>query len=379
MKLCFVSNCIQQPTGYGKVSYNMLKMLKDVPNLELFHYASCSVEIKHRPLLDGIVYKENEEHGFDKLKEFCEEHSIDVVMIYNDIGVVLSYLQKWTPPRLWVYLDTVAHGIPEPLTKILNEKAERIYLFNEYWKSVYNFKNARVLEHGVDRETFKKVNADELRLKMNIPKDAIVFLNANRNSRRKRLDITISAFVQFCKRNPTKNVYLLLMTSSKGYYDISNVLYNEIYKHKYDCSRKVMSIQTDKQLFTDDLINQFYNIADFGLNTSTGEGYGLTALEHLSVNKPQVLTYLPSYETFLNKEHAVLVLPTGDREYYENIDFSGSYHETWSSKDISYAMEEVLDKKVSYSAKSWEDVMSSFIKELFEGMECNTNIAPTIS
>ncbi len=366
MKLCLVSTTLNQSTGYSKVSYNMLKELLKVPDLELFHYASqSSGKIPYRPELTGIVCKENDDFAFEGLQAFCEEHAVDVVMIYGDVGIVLSYLQKWSPPRLWIYADTVAHGIPPPLLKMMDDKAERIYFLNSYWKNVYPFEKARVLEHGVDPEVFKIEDTSSLRKDMKIPEDAIVFLNANRNSRRKRLDLTISAFVQFCKMNPSLKAYLLLMTSQDGYYNIANVLYNEIHKHRHDCSKRVLSIMTDKQLFTDDAINKFYNLADYGLNTSTGEGYGLTALEHLAVGKPQVLTHLPSYETFVGKKGVVFVQPTGDREYYEKEDYSGSYHETWSAKHIANAMENVLNKKVDFKAKSWSEVMKGFIEELW--------------
>lgn len=361
MKLCLVSTSLNQSTGYSKVAYNMMKELKGVTNLELFHYAVHHVKAPYRPVLDGIVVKENADFGMDGLQAFCEEHGVEVVFIYNDVGVTLSYLQKWCPARLWVYLDVVAHGIPPPLLKILDEKAERIYVMSDYWKSIYPFKNVRVLEHGVDTEVFK-VEKSNLREQMNIPDDAIVFLNANRNSRRKRLDLTISAFVQFCKRNPSLDAYLLMMTSADGYYNIGNVLYNEIVKHGHDCSKKVKSIQTDKHVFTDDMINKFYNLADYGINTSTGEGYGLTALEHLSVGKPQVLTSLPSY-TFVTNG-AVFVKPTGDREYYEKDDYSGSFHETFSAKDIAIAMEDVLVIKTDFVPRSWKEVMAPFIEEL---------------
>ena len=164
MKLCFVSTTIQQPTGYSKVAYNILQELANVPDLELFHYTSGMVgAVPYRPVIQGITYQENSDHNFEGLQPFCEKHAVDVVMIYNDIGVIVSFLQKWSPPRLWLYLDTVAHGIPAALLKIIDEKAERIYLMNEYWRSVYNFKQARVLEHGVDTNVFKKVDTADIR------------------------------------------------------------------------------------------------------------------------------------------------------------------------------------------------------------------------
>jgi glycosyltransferase involved in cell wall biosynthesis len=196
---------------------------------------------------------------------------------------------------------------------------------------------------------------------MNIPEDAIVFLNANRNSRRKRLDWSISAFVQFCKANPHVDAYLLLMTSAQGFYDIGTILSAEITKHKHDCSRKVMSIHTDKHIFTDKAMNEFYNLADVGLNTSTGEGYGLTALEHVSLNKPQVLTHLQCYDTFLSSKDAVFVEPLEDREYYDRTEFSGAWHDTFSTSKIAKAMEEAINLRPSYKAKTWEEVVEAFI------------------
>ncbi len=373
MKFCLVSTSATVLTGYSKVSYYLLRELRKVPDLQLYHFTlNSSTAPPVRPVLDGITVKDNYEEtaNFGGLQEFCESNGFgkeDVVFIYNDLGYIGTFLEKWTPPRLWVYVDTVAHGIPPPLLKLIDDKAERIYLFNEYWKGVYPFEKARVLEHGVDKDIFHplpKATTDEIREKLGIQKDAVVFLNANRNSRRKRLDLCISAFVQFCKRNPKKVAYLLLITGSEGYYDVGTVLFNEIRRHGHDCSKRVLSINTSKILLTDERMNEFYNLADYGINTSTGEGYGLTALEHASVGKPQVLTYLPQYESFITKRNAVFVPPLPDREYYDRTDWSGSYHDTWSSADICTGMENVIGKSSNFKAKSWEDVCADFLTTL---------------
>lgn len=377
MKLCIVSTSYQQTSGYAKVVYNILAQLQKREDVSLYHYSiqKHTGDAKIRPVLESVHVDDHTDFAIDGLQEFCGKHSIDVVMIYNDIGVTLSYLQKWCPARLWVYLDTVAHGIPPVLLKALDEKAERIYVFNDYWASVYPFKQIHVLEHGVDSSIFKQLpysDSVKLRERMKIPENAIVFLNANRNSRRKRLDLSISAFVQFCKMNINIDAYLLLMTSAQGFYDIGSILSAEITKHKHDCSKKVFSIHTDKHIFTDQAMNEFYNMADVGLNTSTGEGYGLTALEHASVNKPQVLTHLQCYDTFLSSKEAVFVEPSGDREYYDRTDFSGGWHDTFSASKVAMAMEVAINLRPSYKAKSWEEVMENFITH--ETSSENTNL-----
>jgi glycosyltransferase involved in cell wall biosynthesis len=362
MKVCIVGTSINQPTGYAKVVYNMLKELVTT-GLEVHHYSiQKSTLTLRRPIADVITH-EVEDFGVDGLKDYCETNAINLVLIYNDITTTLTYLKAWKPPRCWVYLDTVGHGIRPDFLKLLDDSVERVYLMSNYWKSIYSFKNTRVIEHGVDTEVFRPVEVSDLRRKLGIPENAIVFLNCNRNSRRKRLDLTVQAFVLFCKRNPNSSAHLLLITTKDGFYDIGSVLYNEIARHKYDCSSRVRTIFNDRIVMTDNMMNEFYNIADFGLNTSYGEGYGLTALEHLAIGKPQVLTALPSY-TFVD-DSVVLVKSTGEREYDYKEDIIG-YFEHWKAEDFALGMEQVLDKKTHFASKSWKKVMSGFVNDLKE-------------
>jgi len=364
MKFALVSTSLQQTTGYSKVAYNLLKQLRSVEGLELFQFAIHRKTMGMRPAIEGLVVEDHSDFDFDKLQGFLDKHSIDVVMIYNDIGVILSYMKKINHPRIWAYLDTIAHGIPPPLLKALGDGAEKIFLFNSYWKSVYNFKQSYVLEHGVDTDIFKVLPKDktvQVREQLKIPKDAIVFFNANRNSRRKRLDLTISAFIQFRKRNPSKNAMLLLMCGMEGYYNVPAIIQDEIQRwNAPDCSGKIMQIDTLKHLFTDESMNEFYNITDYGLNTSVGEGYGLTAIEHLTIGKPQIITHLPQYESFLSARDVVFVKPF-DREYAETTDFTAGHFPIFSSTHICEAMEIALKKKVNYSPKSWTSVCKNFL------------------
>jgi len=360
MKVCVVGTSISQTSGYAKVVYNMLKELRG--HVELHHFATQTSSTNLRPALEDVITHEVEEFGFTKLKEYCEENSIDVVFLYQDIRTILEYLQHWKPPRCWVYLDTIGHGIDQSALKLLEDSVERIYLMNDYWKSVYPFKNSGVLEHGVDTNVYYKKSVPDLRKKINIPENAVVFLNCNRNARRKRLDLTIQAFVLFCKRNPSSTAHLLLLTSKDGFYNIGSILYAEIRRHKFDCSARVRTIFTDKLLLKDEDVNDFYNIADYGLNTSYGEGYGLTVLEHLAVGKPQVLTGLPSY-TFVGN-NAILVPPSGEREYDYKDDILLGYFEHWKVEDIAVAMEQIQGRKTQFSPKSWKDVMVGLVTDL---------------
>ena len=364
MKICFVGTSTARNSGYAKVMANLIKGLKD--SLEIYHYAIHDSPQKLRT--PEVPTKCVEDFGFDGLQAYCEQNAIEVVFIYNDIMVVLQYLKEWKPPRLWVYLDTVGHGIAPPLIKALQENSERIYFLNSYWKEHYNLPNSYVLDHGVDTTIFKPVDESkkaELRKMLNIPTGSKIILNANRNSKRKRLDLCISGFVQYCKQNPVNNYFLLLMTAKDGYYDIGNVLCEEIRKHQHDCSSRIRAIHTDKVNITDERMNEFYNLADYGINTSYGEGFGLTALEHLTLGKPQILTDLPNYN-FFPRNFASFIKSTGDREYNSSQDYSCCYTEIFLASEVTKAIEEVKDLKVEYTPKSWEEVCADFISSLDE-------------
>jgi glycosyltransferase involved in cell wall biosynthesis len=374
MKFCLVSTSTKNTTGYSKVAYNLLRELVKVEGLEVFHYAFQyhPSNFPLRPAIQGVTTQEHKDFDYDKLHAFCKKHKFgkeDIVMIYNDIGVILNYMKSWCPPRLWVYLDTVCEGIPPALLKHLEEKTERIYVFAPHWKKVYDFKNVRVLEHGVDTEVFKAVETTALREKMKLPDDAIVFLNANRNSKRKRLDLTISAFIQLCKRNPDKPLYLLLLTVNEfgGWYDFQSLIYHECRKHDYfPASKRILIVDTGKIVMTDEAVNEFYALADIGVNTSTGEGYGLTALEHASLGKPQVLTHLPQYEDFMPSNAVAYADDIGEREYIEKTDYFGAYQPVFLARDVLTAMENALELrgKVEFKPKSWEEVCKDFVTEL---------------
>lgn len=374
MKFCLVSTSTRNTTGYSKVAHNLLDQLVKVEGLEVFHFAfqPHPSGFAIRSSIKGITTQEHKDFDHDKLHAFCKKHKFgkeDVVMIYNDIGIVLNFMKAWCPPRLWVYLDTVCEGIPPALLKHLEERAEKVFLFSPHWRMVYDFKQARVLEHGVDTQVFKPVDASEIRKKMNLPEDAIVFLNANRNSKRKRMDLTISAFVQLCKRKPDLPIYLCLLTANElgGYYDFQSLIYHECRKHDYfPASKRILVVDTSKIVMTDEAVNEFYALADIGVNTSSGEGYGLTALEHASLGKPQVLTALPQYKDFLPAEAVAYAEDIGERDYLDRMDYFGAYQPIFLAKDISKAMEKALEMrgKVSFTPKSWAEVVRPLVEEL---------------
>ena len=117
-------------------------------------------------------------------------------------------------------------------------------------------------------------------------------------------------------------------------------------------------------------INQLYNMADIGINTSDGEGYGLCQIEHLYTGAPQVITDVGSYRSFLDETVATFVKPISD-EYFGGAMPLGGWYPKFSSEDVANAIEHTIknlsDMKTaakSYKFKTWSSVCDDFLEDV---------------
>lgn len=251
MRFVLVSTHTDQTTGYAKVSHNLLKQLATLtPKVKVFHFGfqrhPQSPGFRKAP--EGIVQYDaaanedpkEEGFGFNKIREYLDMVNPDVVMIYNDPLIVYKFLDAMkydknsSPYKLWVYVDQVYDGIAQQLMDKIRDSVDRVYAFTDIWKEKLKqygeFKDVRILEHAVDTTMFTRLPADvrmSVRKNLGIPQDAIAFLNMNRNSQRKRLDLTVAGFVRLLAKDPSKPYYLVVATNlspqSGAYYDVPRI------------------------------------------------------------------------------------------------------------------------------------------------------------
>jgi glycosyltransferase involved in cell wall biosynthesis len=211
---------------------------------------------------------------------------------------------------------------------------------------------------------------------VNIPQDAIVFLNANRNSQRKRLDLTIQGFVGALAKNP--KLHLMMVTNMNpqtgAYYDIQRIYAEELKLaglEPYTYIRNLILMDTSPpNIIDDDGINQLYNLADFGINTSDGEGYGLCQLEHMQTGAPQVVTGLSSYSAFLDESVAAMV-PASGRSYFAGGMPHGLWYPTFTPEKVTAAIEHAVANAESMRSairartfKTWSAICDEFLEDL---------------
>ncbi|HEX2296261.1 MAG TPA: glycosyltransferase family 4 protein [Actinomycetota bacterium] len=140
--------------------------------------------------------------------------------------------------------------------------------------------------HGVDTGTFFPLPGARRELWPDRPEleDAFVVLNANRNVPRKKIEITMAAFAEFAAGKT--DAYLLLhMGMRDNGVDVPSLA------RELGIGDKLLTTTTDDAppRVPDETLNVVYNAARVGLNTATGEGWGLVAFEHGATGAAQVM------------------------------------------------------------------------------------------
>ena len=403
MRFVLVSTHVDQTTGYSKVVSNLLAQAATLaPKVKTFHFGfQRHPERKNiRKVPEGIVAYDaaanedpkEEGFGFNKIHEYIEMVGPDVVMVYNDPMIIARFIQAMkykkgeTPYKLWLYVDQVYQGIAPPLMKEVIGAADRVYCFTDSWAKTFteygtDIEMPRVMEHAVDSTIFSRLplsTRSVLRKNVGLPTEAIVFLNANRNSQRKRQDLTIMGFVELLRRHPGKPLWLLMVTAvdpQKGaHYDIQRIFLDQLVRAGLDLNtygKRMAIVDTaPPNMLSDEGINQIYNMCDVGINTSDGEGFGLCQLEHLYTGAPQVVTDVGAYRSFLPTSVTQYV-PPGPLVYQAAGMPLGLCAPSFDPVHVADAMDAVLEKYIDMAKKAaemkfktWTDVCASWLADL---------------
>jgi glycosyltransferase involved in cell wall biosynthesis len=402
MRFVLVSTHVDQTTGYSKVVSNLLAQVSTLaPKVKTFHFGfQRHPEKKNiRKAPEGVVVYDaaacedpkEEGFGFNKIHEYLEMVNPDVVMIYNDPLIIARFIKAMkyekgvSPYKLWVYVDQVYQGIAPQLIDEINKAAERVYCFTDSWAKIFSEYQTGVtpsiIEHAVDTSVFSQLpHSTRMTLRRNIglPTEAIVFLNANRNSERKRQDLTIMGFVELLRRHPEKPLWLLMVTTvdpQKGaYYDIQRIFMDQLNRANLDVAvygKRMAIVDTaPPNSLNDEGINHIYNMCDIGINTSDGEGFGLCQLEHLYTGAPQVVTDVGSYRSFLPTS-VTSYIRQGPPMYHGVTMPLGLWSPSFMPDEVTNAMERTIEKLSTMRSavgeikmKTWKEVCQVWLNDL---------------
>lgn len=361
-------------TGYSKVSYHIIQQLAKDPALDLFHFGFqkfATVPPEYRPYPPHVdVYdpagKEREAgqsqemgFGFSQLANYVRKVKPDVMMIYNDAGVICRFLDNLDESlradertyKTLIYLDQVfVLQRPELLSRI-DKVADAYFTFTSYWREVLVkqgiVKPIHILRHGFDPTQFKRMDRAALRAKHKIPEHVFLLLNLNRNTPRKRYDLVMIAFAELVVRNPTKPLALMAVcdVGQGGGYPIQEIYVRELEKlgaNPRQHLHKLMIVQQSLS-FTDEVINELYCMSDVGITAAEGEGFGLCQFEAMGVGIPQVCSYVGGFRDFCRDgENCRAVKPRN--QYYLSLSASsvGGVQELVDPHELSLAVEDYV-------------------------------------
>jgi glycosyltransferase involved in cell wall biosynthesis len=321
-----------QFNGYAKIVYELIKRVHGVDGIEMgvFGFQAYSTRPGHREdipkgvyLYDAWANEEPKHQGFgiEQVTKVVSEWKPDICIVYNDMMIVTTILDRlhampFRKFKIVAYIDQVYLNQKKHFIESVNKKADAAILFTEHWKKIIISQGLEipsyVLEHGFDSSTYFPIPKNVARCYLGLSNDDFLILNLNRNQPRKRWDTCLKAFAEIVSRNPNEPIKLIIGTAVQGSWDLIEIYERELKKRGLTLEegmKKVVLVDSPQQLSDFD-INVLYNVADIGINTCDGEGFGLCNFEQAAIGVPQVVTRLGGFVDYFDDNSAMLVDPT---------------------------------------------------------------------
>jgi len=383
-RLLFIGDGVA-PTGFSTVLTNIIDNL-DFRKIEAHHLA-----INYRG--DPHPYKwyiypaglKGDLMGYNRISDFANG-KLDGIFILQDAWVIQRYLEiikeKFGEniPPIVVYFPVDAIDFTPSWFKdydIVNQ----VVVYTEFGKQEV-LRSMKPLEekltivpHGVNTEIFKKIDMpkNEIRKKMFPDKkeiqDGFVILNANRNTPRKRVDLTIQGFSMFAQDKPNVFLHLHMGIIDSGF----NIL--ELMA-RYNVSDKLLLTNMSRVLQSIPVqqLNQIYNSADVGINTCWGEGWGLPNMEHAVTGAPQVVPDHSSLHELYNDCGILIpvnryltnpqILTIGG--YVHPFDVAQALEKVYVNRELVKELSEKSIEKFTNEKYSWKYIVKENWMPIFE-------------
>jgi glycosyltransferase involved in cell wall biosynthesis len=318
--------------GYSYVVYELAKQLskrKDI-DVSIFGFQHFSNIPNHRTDLPSNVYvydafaDENPKQagfGVTLVKDFVLANRPDVCIVYNDMLVLTSIINqlKDVPNRKFkiiAYIDQVYLCQKKEYINFVNQNADVAMLFTPFWEKCIKDQGITLetcyLRHGFNPMLHFPVPKALARKFFGLKNEDFIILNQNRNQPRKRYDICLQAFAEIVKRFPDEPIKLLLAASvTTGAWNLLELFERELKKRGLtlqDGMKHIILLDNPQQ--TSDEDSAFLmNVADIGINTCDGEGFGLVQFQQAGMGIPQIVPKIGGFLDFFDDDCALMVEP----------------------------------------------------------------------
>lgn len=329
--LLVVSDAATAPTGFGRVAEAILDRLHDKGHWNIkqlgINFFDTDHDKPYRIFSATAAGNPGDWTGYERVDKIRKEVNPDAVLLFQDVWHIAQYITRmedrssivtyfpidapnikplWTLPQgiacevcaytqfgAQEFSSSVDTACQQIMAKAALEGKEEVKHVNlalgngetldvpiSRLIELSDPKNINIVPHGLDSGKFYPVDRKKARDTFNLPHDAFVVGNVNRNQIRKRLDLTIMAFAKFAKDK--RNAILVMhdpLRSVEGW-DLAQLA------EYYGVKEKVLLSNQRHDL---EHLNLLYNTFDVMVNSGGGEGWGLTTFESAACGTPQIV------------------------------------------------------------------------------------------
>jgi len=243
--------------------------------------------------------------GYQMLELVIKLHDWDLVLGFNDLWVTNIWYRIITgvarsvgkePPQFYGYFPIDARGIPSAMAGQLEQYAG-VATYTEWGRSELRKAGYRgpctVIPHGV--EPVEPVQRD--RTWLQAYSNSWIVFRADVNRDRKRYDLTIRAFAQFCQGKPVPpedRAPILFLHAGDPCDDLPIQEYYAAVMREFGQDPKQRPLLTTAEgrghpFAAEETLRKFYASADVYLQTTDAEGWGLCAIEAAQYGVPVIL------------------------------------------------------------------------------------------
>jgi len=289
-------------TGFGRVAEYLIPALAKEHEVHAlcsnWHGDPNSMQ-EYCQMYPAMAYG-SDPFGSHRIADVINRIKPDLVWVTNDIWIALSLwnkvksLKEELGFKWFVYTPIDSYGLfPDLAAQIVEWDGLATYTqFAEKELRLMGYtKPIDIIGHGTDFEKFFPLDKQECRRELGVPEDVFIVFNGNRNQPRKRIDLTLKAFIKFAKDKDDARLWLNMGSKDLGWEIIP--LFKRIARDEgYDATSKLILTSPHfsvEHCLPIEKLNKVYNASDVGINTCIGEGWGLVNSEHGSVGVAQVV------------------------------------------------------------------------------------------
>ena len=373
---------IAAKTGFARVTENVLPYLSKKFNIVVLAHNWWGdphpLQKKYKMYPSSNRFQ-TAPFGENRIREIVQAEAPDLVFTINDMWIINEQYRQIKDFHEKKKFKFVGYAPMDSYGWIgcLNETANDWDAVISYTKfGAYEFiqggitKPIAVVPHGVTPGQFYPIDKKEARKKLGLEEDTFIVFNGNRNQFRKRIDITISAFAKFAKDRPDTRLYLHMGKKDQGW-DVMHLFDREMKRNKVKAdNRIILTSDVDGPPGVDvDTLNTIFNVADVGVNTCKGEGWGLVNFEHAACRVAQVVPghtsckeIFEGYGRLIRCDHI-----DTDTNYGREMPCPSTDHLTeilidlYENRDKLEATAELCYERVSEEQFTWEKIGAQFL------------------